>query len=75
MATTTKPRGMAALSMDELLERGWPGELLDGARDEAVAAAQWYVADERKPESARARVLAVWIEGSYQPAWDAREVG
>jgi hypothetical protein len=65
-------RATVTLSMEQLLLRGWPGELLPGDLEEACAAAQWAVVDERLPEDARARILSVWIEGIYQPAWDGR---
>jgi hypothetical protein len=67
-------RSTVPFTMEQLLLMGYPGELLDDEVEKVRAAAQWYVSDANHPESARARVLDVWIEGIYRPAWDARPI-
>jgi hypothetical protein len=67
MTTRTAP-----ISVRDLLLIGHPGELLPADQPWARSEAQRFIADQSQPETARRRVLEVWIEGTYRPAWDAR---
>jgi hypothetical protein len=73
--TYAKARGEVPFTMVDLLLRGYPGELLPDDLRRAEAAAQWFIADPKQPESARARVLTVWVERTYAPAWDPKRDG
>lgn len=68
----TKTKGEVAFSMVDLLERGYPGELLPADLERAHAAAHWYVANASHSPEARDRVYQVWIGSQYRPAFDAR---
>lgn len=72
----TRTRAPFHFDMDDMLLRGWWGEILgDDELERIRAAAQWYVGDPSHPEDARNRVYMVWIEGRYLPAYDAKAAG
>jgi len=71
MATETKAKGVT-FTMQDLLLAGHPGELLPADLVRVKQAARFFVADANQPESARARVLRVWIEGQYERSWDPK---
>jgi hypothetical protein len=54
----------------DLLERGWPGEIMPGKmRDRLTAAAERYVKDDQHEPDARQRVRDVWISQKYRPSY------
>jgi hypothetical protein len=69
---TATTRGAVPFTMTDLLLRGHPGEILPSELQRVEAAARWFTADDKQPESARQRVLTVWIEGTYCPPWDPK---
>lgn len=75
MTTYAKARGEVPFTMTDLLLRGHPGELLPDDLRRAEAAARWFVADDKQPDSAKQRVLEVWIESRYRSPWDPKREG
>lgn len=56
------------IKMQDLLERGHPGEVLPKTLPRVTKAAEDYVRDQGNPPDARTRVRMVWLQGKYLPA-------